>query len=199
MNAQSLFQKLYKNRLPFLPYFRKEKNKRITTLVLTLLTLSFFGIFAISPTLSTIAQLQKELSDSKDVNTKLQQKIADLVTLHKQYMSLNSSFPLIFEIIPQKANVPLIIAQIQMLAGQSNVVLSNLQSSQVDLTNVPVGADASSFAFSLTAGGDYKDVASFISKLTTFNRIISIDSVSISQTQKGLTQLSLRGKAYFKS
>lgn len=199
MNKKSLLQKLYNNKLPFLPYLKKDKNKKITTLVLTLLTLSFFGIFAISPTLSTIAQLQKELSDSKDVDTRLQQKIGNLVTLQRQYTNLSSSLPSIFEVIPQKPNVPLFIAQAQTLATQSNVILSNLQSSQVDLTASSPGADAASFAFSLTASGDYKAIASFISKLTSFNRIISIDSVSISQTQKGVTQLSLRGKAYFKS
>ena len=40
------------------------KNKRavqFTYLVLTIIALTFFGLFAINPTLSTIAKLQKEI------------------------------------------------------------------------------------------------------------------------------------------
>ncbi len=197
--TKSTLSWLYKNKYFTLPSYLKEKQAQtITTLIFTFVALSFFGILAISPTLSTIAQLQKQLNDSKNADKQLKQKIENLSLLQTQYNSLKPNIPLVLENLPSAPNVPLLIAQIQALARKSNIVLSSLQTFQVELTKSQNSDASSSFTFSLAGTGSYTDISSFISLLINFNRIITINGVSISQQGGNTAQLSLRGNAYFK-
>ncbi len=185
-------------RFAFPLHMMEERTQAITKIIFTLVALSVFGLLAISPTLSTIAQLRKQLSDSKSVDAQLKEKIGNLTNLSNQYATIKPDLPLIFDVLPIKPNVPFFLAQLQSLASQSNVQLNNLQIFQVDLTKNAKVSGPSSFSFSFTASGSYQDISSFISSVINFNRLIGIEAVSINQGLNGNTDLSLRGKAYFK-
>ena len=51
---------------PTFPYLTSERSKKFFGIILTFCALSFFGFFAIKPTVSTILKLQKELSDTEN-------------------------------------------------------------------------------------------------------------------------------------
>ena len=88
IQTNSLFKKLQQKKyFQMLPDFKEERTRKFTTLVFTLLALSFFGLFAISPTLSTIANLNKQLSDNEFVDSQLQNKINNLYTLQQDYVN----------------------------------------------------------------------------------------------------------------
>src|SRR3989344_186695 len=74
-NSQDLIKKGYS---PTIPYLTPERNQKFFGIVLTLCALSFFGFFAIRPTVSTILKLQKELSDNQFVLDQLKTKIKNL-------------------------------------------------------------------------------------------------------------------------
>lgn len=185
-----------------LPNFQDEKTQRFTTLALTLIALSVFGIFAIGPTLSTIASLQKQLTDSQFVDQKLQEKITNLSSLQQQYQNLTNDLPIIFNAVPQTPTVTLLLAQLQSLASRNTVSLTRIQVSQVALseTETPAAPDQPSFTFSLEAEGEKAALLEFLVSLTNFERIITIDTYSFSsESQTGNERLSLNGKAYFKN
>ncbi|MDP2649894.1 MAG: type 4a pilus biogenesis protein PilO [bacterium] len=196
-----LFKRIPKNYLAILPIFKEEKVQNFTAIVLTFLALSFFGLFAINPTLSTIAQLQKQLSDSKMVDQKLTEKISNLATLQKKYNLLEKDLYSVFLALPEKSNAPYLVGSIQALANKSNLRILRVQSFQVDLTK-PKGLDLnySSLAFSLEGEGkSYTDVANFMNTLLNFDRVVTIDMVSAnSNPEKGTLKVSIRGKAHFK-
>ena len=75
-NISNFFTKIKKEKyLGFLPDLKKEKTQKYSSIIFSLVSLSFFGIFAINPTLSTIAKLKKELSDTKFVEEQLRKNI----------------------------------------------------------------------------------------------------------------------------
>jgi Tfp pilus assembly protein PilO len=196
---KSFLTRIYRNKYFALPlYFAEKRNQKISTLIFTFLSLSFFGLFAISPTLSTIAQLQKQLVDNKIVDQKLQEKINNIALLNQQYSQLKPDIPVILETLPTAPNVALFMGQVQTVARTTNVSLSNLQTFEVDLSQSNLGTDVSSFVFAFTASGTYDDVSKFIKAVISFNRLVSIDAVSIAQSSGGITSMSLRGKAYYK-
>lgn len=200
MNNKSRLLRIYKNKYFTLPsYLINQKAQAISTIIFTFLALSFFGIFAISPTISTIIQLKKQLSDNKNVDMQLKQKIENLAALQTQYNTLKPDIPLIVENIPTTPAVPLLIAQIQALAVKNNITLNTLQSLEVDLTKTSDNLKVpSSFKFTLSASGNYVNVTAFLSSLVDFNRLISIDGVSLSQENAGITKLTVLGEAYMK-
>ena len=187
------------------PDFKKKKTRNITTLALTLIGISFFAIFAINPTLSTIAQLNKQLSDSQFVEDELTKKIENLSVLRQQYNLLQNQLPVVFSAIPKTPSVVTLTGQIQAIAQTSNVEISQMQISKTDLFSSVVSGGKSpssptSFTFGVSIKGNYEDILNFINLLVSFNRIITINSISISKDHAvtNLLQSNIQAKAYYK-
>lgn len=197
--ADKILKQLQQNKyLRLFPDFKEEKTQKITYVVLTLLALSFFGLFAINPTLSTISKLNKELEDNKFVDQQLQKKINDLSVLQEKYNGLQSDLPHVYNAIPTTPNAALLLAQIQALAKETKVNLNTIQVFAVD--SDPKNKKYSAFNFSLSANGNFDDLSGFISSLNSMKRITVQNIISITrQTGKENTLvLSIKGEAYFK-
>jgi len=196
---ENLTAKRYREYLKLLPDLQKENTRIITTLILTFSAMSFFGIFAINPTLSTIVTLKKQLSDSMLVHEKLGIKLNNLSSLQQQYSSLSSDLPVVFDAIPQNPQAPNLMGEIIALSQEKKTQLTSLSVSGIQLTGDPNPLNGSSYIFSLQAQGAYDDLINFTKSLAQINRIISIDSISIARDVKPNTlDLNLVGRGYFK-
>lgn len=187
--------------LTMLPHFSEVKTQKFTSVILTLIALSVFGLFAINPTLSTIARLQKEIEDSEVISQKLEEKIAALASLQQAYSRLENDVPIVFESIPKSPLVPLFIGQIQAVAKSSNIHVSQLRNSQVDLFGE--NGDSKkyySYSFSLTGEGLYEDIIKFMENVISIQRIVNIDESSISRekSEDGSLRLNFQGVTYYK-
>lgn len=180
---------------------RKENTRLITTLVLTFLALSFFGIFAINPTLTTIVELQKQLEDSEFTHQQLTTKISNLSTLQQKYIALQNDLSVVEDAIPKNAAATKLTGQIHTLTSQSNLTVRNMRIAEVTLTgggnpNAPNGL---SYIFTLEATGSYEDMMAFAENVATFNRIVTVEAISIGRdTRTEDLVLNMRGRQYFK-
>lgn len=178
------------------------KNKRavqFTYLVLTIIALIFFGLFAINPTLSTIAKLQKELDDNKFVDEQLEKKIQNLSILQRSYGQIQDDLPIIEDAIPKNPKAPILLAQIQSLAESSGLDLLNSQVFPVDLIQTSK-KNYISFSFVVLGEGTQSSIGDFINKISGMERIVSLDQINLTKRadSSGLLQVSVRGSAYFK-
>lgn len=195
---KNVFKNLSQNKYFEFVDFKAERTQKFITLVLTLIALSFFGIFAINPTLSTIAKLRKEIEDSSFVDQKLEQKINSLTSLQQKYTLLQDDLPIIFSAIPRSPEIPLLVAQVQAAGRNSNVIVDSVQTFQVELEKPKIEKKFSTFAFSLSADGSYENLLKFLTTLTNMQRVVSVDIISITRkTGDTNLQLTFRGKAYF--
>lgn len=190
------YEKYYKD---LLPYFKKEKNQRYFTIILTLGASIFFTLFAINPTLSTISKLRKELEDSKFVEQKLSQKINNLSSLSTGYQSIQKDIALIHDAIPLQPEAPLLVAQIQSIAQDSGVSVTELKVLPINL-NSQTATVSSAFGFQLTVVANYEGLQTFTSKLTNMQRVISINGISITKTEEGdqNLEIDINGSAFYK-
>jgi len=197
-----IFLQLPKSKyLQLLPDFKNERTQKFTTIILTLMALSFFGLFAINPTFSTITELKKELSDNKFVDQQLKQKIANLNSLQQKYSSIQKDIPVILDAIPTKPDIPLLLGQIQSVAIANNIDIKNLQNFQINLfNNQNTDSQEYSYYFSLSGEGSPENISSFMTSLITMQRIISIETFSVgkNEDQSGPSQFTLKGVAYYK-
>lgn len=188
--------------LELFPALKQEKTQKFTSLMLTFLALSFFGIFAINPTISTIVRLRRELVDAKFTETGLTQKIGNLSSLGKQYQQLENDIPYVLSAVPQNPQISLLVAQLQSTAQDSGIFLDDLQTFEVEVSTPKTAKKKySSFSFSLTAEGKYNEVLKLIDSISTMQRVVSLDIISLNRKadQSGTVQLSLKGTAYFKN
>lgn len=201
-NISSVFTKIKKNRyFELLPDLKKEKTRKYSSIIFSLISLSFFGIFAINPTLSTIAKLKKELSDMKFVDQQLEKKIDNLSSLQEKYNIIEKDIPIVLAAVPENPQVPLLMGQIQAVAKEAGAEIINLQSFEVDVPGSSNNQKKySSFSFSTSVQGSYENLTNFISILSGMGRVISLDTLSINRqgNQPGILELNIKGTAYFK-
>jgi len=177
------------------------RTQKIISIILTLIALCLFGLFVINPTLSTIVKLRKEISDNEIVNQKLGEKISALNSLQQAYSRLEDDLPTLLGSIPTSPLVPLFIGQIQAVAKNTNIQISQLQSSQVDLfKDSEVSQKYLAYAFSFTGDGTYEDITKFIENIVNMQRIVGIETSTINNAEINNTSLriSIQGMTYFK-
>lgn len=178
---------------------KNKKTQSVTMAILSLLTLSLFGFFAISPTLSTIAQLNRQLDDKKVIDQKLDQKIQNISSLQQQYVAIQADLPLINAALPQRPEPSYLLGQLDAIAKKFNITISQIQVSSISLTK-PKTTVTVEFPFSISASGTKENMSSFIEELSFFDRIVVLDQIAISQdvTQDQVGQITLQGNGYYK-
>ncbi len=186
----------YEKYLELIPDLKQEKAQKYITIVLTLVTSIVLGLFAINPTFSTIANLQKQIADNSFVEQKLQQKINNLAILQQKYANIQPDLPIVNDAVPVTTQIPLFVAEVQAVAKNTSLTLASLQTSEVNLVDTSVGK-YSSFDFTLTATGTYQNMTDFLSRITNFQRAVALKDIILS-TKNGTLQLSIKGTVFFK-
>lgn len=191
----------YRQYLKLLPDMHEENSRLITMLVYTFIALSFFGIFAIKPTLSTIVELKKQLADSTYTHQQLSQKLSNLSALQQRYNTLTPDLPVIGDAIPQSAQAPILMGQIEALARESRLTITSFRIGQVQLAGGKAANNqsASSYIFTMEAQGSYENMMTFAETVTKINRIVTVEALSIGKNNKNDSLvLTMRGRQYFK-
>ncbi len=166
----------------FLPNFKSEKTQQYTTLALTLFILCVFGIFAIRPTLTTIAQLQKEISDNTLVLNQLETKNQNLDSLTTEYANLQFDIPVVIAAIPKSPNSSYLVGQLQRLGENNGVKIDTVIINTVSIVPlIQVPNTASNYSFTINAHGPREYLDTYVKSLLTLDRILTIDSLSYSQ------------------
>ncbi len=201
-NIGTVLKKVKNNKyFELLPDLKNEKTKKYSSIIFSLISLSFFGIFAINPTLSTIAKLRKELTDTKFVDKQLTEKISNLSSLQEKYNIVEKDIPIVLKAVPKDPKVPLLMGQIQSIARDAGVEVINLQSFEVDISEPSNNQKKySTFSFSTGVQGNYENLTNFISILLDMERVVSLDTLSINRkgNQSEILVLDIKGTAYFK-
>lgn len=177
------------------PRIREEKTQAYFMISLTLASLSFLGIFAINPTITTILELNKKLEDSKFVAQSLKTKMANLSSLHSQFEVLKSSWPTVNAAVPNTPRTAYLLGQMQALAEDTGVKVVDLQSFEVGLIKQEKTLKESSFVYSVSVEGDIPQLMQFLAAVTKFDRVIEIESVTL--TDEGRKILTVRAKTFF--
>lgn len=192
----------YREYLKLLPNMKHENTKIITMLIFTFAAMTFFGIFAINPTLTTIVDLQKQLADSKFLKEQLSTKITNLSSLQQQYTAIGPELPVLFEAIPQAPLAPYFVGQVEALAQASDLQIRTIRVSEVQLTTGakdPKTGPVSSFTSTIEAQGTYEDILAFAEDLTNMNRIVTIESLGITKDKEtNMLTVTVRAREYFK-
>lgn len=180
-------------------YYQRKDIKVYTSLILSLFTIAFFGVFAIKPTLTTIAGLFQELQEKRTVNQKLQEKINNLNQAQTNFAQISSSIYLLDQALPQNPSVSQLIWQLEILAQKSNVAIKSLGVESLEMQGKNPNSQ-NEILFNLNLSGDYENLKTFLGSLESLRRVITVNSFAFSQSKKEEAQtltLNLAGKAYY--
>lgn len=169
-------------------------TKVSSLVILTIFTVIFFIVFAILPTFKTIAGLKREITDSKNIEAKLQQKIYSLNQAEELYGRVLPQLSAISRILPVEPELELLAWQIHWLSVKNNLTLVNATFDEARPDFVPV---------SLTLKGDYLAIRAFIADLNKLDRLIEAEELNISgknlRSDNNALTATLKLKAYYLS
>jgi Tfp pilus assembly protein PilO len=200
------YKRYYRDLSPFL---KSPVVKAYTMLILSLLTMSLFGFFAIRPTIKTIVGLNKEITDARKVDKALQNKINQLSDAQQEFTKIQPELPLINSALPPQSEFQSLLMQIESAASQNGATISGIQFQSVALLgSIPKKSslkDASSSAvllseipFRISFNGTFKNLSDLINKIGRLERLIGIESINISSNSalEGNLTITLSAKAY---
>lgn len=99
-------------------YKERADVKAYTEILLSLATISVFAIFALKPTLLTIAGLMKEIEAKRQTLEEMQHKIDNLTSAQRLYDRESSKINILLTSIPDKPNPEIFARQIEGLSGK---------------------------------------------------------------------------------
>jgi len=178
-----------------------QNRQRVTAylyIIFSLFALSFFGIFAIGPTITTISNLNKQLEQDRVALKQLQDKNAALKSLSAQYIEIEPQLDLIDNTIPQSPKVADIARQLELLTIKHSLTVQKLDSGLMELYPAKnVNSPIFSFSFSIGVNGNEQDINAFIGDIINMGRIIGIEKLSTGKQQNNQFSASITGRAYF--
>lgn len=177
-----------------------EERKKIIAylyIALTLFTVSFFGFFAITPTLSTISNLKKQYEDNKLVYEALNQKLSNLQLLDFQYREIQPDLELIYSAIPRTSKIPYLTRQLENIASLNGVSLTRLNSGNLEIFPNIKRDPIYSFSFTISVAGNQTSVNNFIADIINFDRIIGVERVLTGKDEEGKYTATIMGRAFF--
>lgn len=175
-------------------YEKRPEVRASLELLLSLLTISFFIVFAIRPTALTISDLYSQIRSQKEIEETLSQKLSSLSRARQNYTKEQSRLPLIDDAFPKEPAPDSYLRQIEGLTVAHGVSLISYAVEQTLL----YGKKPPSFvasedlevkkkesnplknvrtAFSVT--GQYQNVLGFVDELESMRKIFKIDTMTI--------------------
>src|SRR5260221_510867 len=151
-------------------------------LVLTILTVVFFALVAIKPTLQTMAELIRTIDDKKVVDQKLSQKIAALSSAQAELATKQTAAKILDVAIPSTPEFTLLLKEIEKLVSEQNITLISLIAQSVPIERDAVSSslsDLQSIPLTLTVTGSYENLMTMLKGLYSLQRVLVVDRVDI--------------------
>lgn len=168
-----------------LDFYRQPVARVSLELILSILAVIFFAVFAIRPTLLTMADLVKEIADKRELDKQMDLKIASLSTAEEQYQKYEDQFYLLDQAIPRQFDLVKSLKIIEKIAGEDQLAISRISLSAIPdpITEAAVTADLNKFKrdfllVNISVTGDYLVIRRFVEKLISLRQLMIVDQVS---------------------
>ncbi len=174
-------------------------------LFLSLAAIIFFTIFAIRPTLLTMADLIKEIEDKRQLDTQLSQKAAALATAQDNHTALEDRLTSVDQAIPNGVYLGYTLKVIEKIASEQNITIVNMNVLTIP-QEVPeetpfVQLSRQTMPIQVSVVGDYEGIRAFIEGMRNSRRSLVTERITFatqdSRGQRILEASILIGAPYY--
>lgn len=173
-------------------YQERSDLRAFTEILLSVLAITMFTLFAIRPTLVTIAGLNSDIRTKNETIAQLDRKIESLVAAQALYEEKKATIALLDSAIPTVPEPEITIRQVESIASQTGLQLSGLTVGSVDLTKTTV-QDLETVPFSISGTGGYRAMFAFLQQIEKMRRPLAESqmTMALSGDNTDLNQLTL--------
>lgn len=162
---------------------KREDIRAYTGILLSLFAVTFFGIFAIRPTLKTIGELTSQIRGQKEIVATLDQKINSLETAQKTWQEITPHISILNQALPEIPNAEIFIRQVETFALQENLIIQDLSLGKLNLMG-ETGDGLKFFTFLVAVQGEPEKVFSFSEKLQNLRRVFVWQTVVLGEKKE---------------
>lgn len=138
-------------------------------------------LFAIRPTVTTIARINKEIEEKERVNSLLEKKINTLNELDKQYVPNKEAFDDLEMIFPAGKNFSLLLANMELVTTRNGHKLSSISFDSYKGKDYDIMTKAlKPYTMTLSARGKEENILNFLQQLEDLPMYPVIESFSYS-------------------
>lgn len=183
----------------YLQIIQKRPMWRATLFVtLSLTLLIVLLVFALRPTLITIASLTGDIQSKREIETKLNTKIASLQSMVQIYQKIQPQLDLIDTALPIQPKFGNLSDYLIRASSSSGVIVNNIALGNINLSTQPIATQGvSEIEFGLSVTGSFTQIYEILHKIENSRRLITTTSVQITRNNTGLLTAVLKGKAFF--
>lgn len=183
-NYRKIFLKNYEY------YKSREDIRSYLELVLNLVAISVFSLFAIKPTAITIIDLNKEIKAKEETLKKMNNKINNLQQAQAIIENKESSIKLLEESIPKEHQAEDFMRALGGVATINNLDINSISTQNIPIIGTPKEIEKSKLKlpeeiktihFSASFKGNFSDIIEFTKKMENFIRPIEFESTSLSK------------------
>lgn len=180
-------------------FVNDKKNTSYFTATLSLFCLSFFGVFAIRPTLITASTLIKSINELRRINTDYENKINTIIKAQTEYERIRKNIRLIYSAIPANPSFPQLAKKLEEFATVSGISITQIRIDDISVSDLPPSDKLLKYGFSLTALGDYHSINEFLHRLNNWKRIVNVQYIDLSldSTSGARLKISLKGNTFY--
>jgi len=167
-------------------------------IILSLVTIIIFSLFALRPTIITIISLVKEIDEKESVLAKLDKKINDLEIASDVYLQREQDLPTVLTAVPNSPTPDTLVRQIEGLANKNSVGVLGVSINEVTLVGKskvrspnaeykPLPEGAKEMAVSISTTGAYQNLNAMIKDIENLRIPVKVDVLGInaSDTEEG--------------
>jgi Tfp pilus assembly protein PilO len=178
-------------------YKQRSDLKAYLELFLSLATITIFSMFALRPTLLTIAKLVKEIEVNKSTIEIMSVKISNLRKVQNLYNQEKESIDILSSALPEGPKPDAFVRHVEGISEKTSITTSSMSMGEMALL-LPAGVEKSinksdvfpegvkSFSYSVSSSSSYAQLFDFLTLLENIRRPVSIASVVIQPIKKGV-------------
>lgn len=165
-------------------YRRKPNLKIYLELLLSIITISILTLFAIKPTVLTIAELIVKINNQQQTSDQMDTKIKNLGTAQTLFNQEQANISLLNQAVPTGPDVPTYIRQIEGLLKKEGLTPTTLSVGAVDLLSqkeaTAAATTSSQAAFTVTISGAYQQLLNLMQDLENLRRPALLNKLDFS-------------------
>lgn len=174
-------------------YSAKPQVKKGVEVMLSAVLVAFFALFALRPTISTIADLWSQIKTQKEISARLDEKISSLQKAKQIFTQEKANIALLDQSLPKKSQPIQFLQQVEGYIAKADVAIEAFT-----LDNIAIYGDATLnsaqikgkapstniIRISLTLQGSYDNLLAFLKDSEELRRIIEVDTVTFGETKE---------------
>lgn len=183
--------------------YRHPEVKASLEIILSVFTVVFLLGVALRPTLSTIAELQKKISDQETVDKKLGQKINQLTKAQADLTTYAAQLPLYTAAVTDEHDQPGLVKRMSLLAQESGLTVNFMTWGAVPLVGAEIelgdkeakkkggnkpkleeGTKIAYFEISFDFRGTQTQVFNFLANLEKTDRMVRLKNLDLKREEE---------------